>query len=99
MGAWRAMKTNLGNILAANWFPGWIRPVQSLVLQSLLFNFTNISESCHQLTKFGKMPDETAIYLRYVKLTPYAFSPSKGSDKAAGFDLKRQVNVLTHNAK
>lgn len=36
-----------------------------------------------------EMPAETRIYLKFVKLTPNAFPPSKGSDKAAGFDLKR----------
>lgn len=36
-----------------------------------------------------KMPAESSISLRYVKLTPNAHSPSKGSEKAAGFDLKR----------
>lgn len=36
-----------------------------------------------------KMPAESSIFLRYVKLTPNAHSPLKGSEKAAGFDLKR----------
>lgn len=36
-----------------------------------------------------KMPAEAQPILRFAKLTEHAFAPSKGSVKAAGFDLKR----------
>lgn len=39
-------------------------------------------------TSPNKMPGETAV-LRFAKLTENAFAPTKGSDLAAGFDLKR----------
>lgn len=35
-----------------------------------------------------KMPAESCV-LRFAKLSEHAFAPSKGSLKAAGFDLKR----------
>jgi dUTP pyrophosphatase len=35
------------------------------------------------------MPVDTKPVLRFAKLTEHAFEPVKGSEKAAGFDLKR----------
>jgi hypothetical protein len=35
------------------------------------------------------MPAEVPPVLRFAKLSEHAFAPSKGSEKAAGFDLKR----------
>lgn len=40
-------------------------------------------------TNIIKMPAEAQPTLRFAKLTEHAFAPSKGSVKAAGFDLKR----------
>ncbi|BES97623.1 deoxyuridine 5'-triphosphate nucleotidohydrolase [Nesidiocoris tenuis] len=39
------------------------------------------------------MPGETAV-LRFAKLTENAFAPTKGSDLAAGFDLKSAYDYL-----
>lgn len=36
-----------------------------------------------------KMPAEIKPIMRFAKLTEHAFEPVKGSEKAAGFDLKR----------
>lgn len=36
-----------------------------------------------------KMPVDNKPVLRFAKLTEHAFAPLKGSEKAAGFDLKR----------
>lgn len=36
-----------------------------------------------------KMPAEAKPVLRFAKLSEHAFEPVKGSEKAAGFDLKR----------
>ncbi|XP_054283729.1 deoxyuridine 5'-triphosphate nucleotidohydrolase-like [Macrosteles quadrilineatus] len=41
-----------------------------------------------------KMPVETSRFLRFVKLSPKAFSPTKGSDKAAGFDIKSAYSYV-----
>lgn len=35
------------------------------------------------------MPGDNQPVLRFAKLTDNAFAPSKGSEKAAGYDLKR----------
>lgn len=35
------------------------------------------------------MPVEAKPVLRFAKLSDHAFEPLKGSEKAAGFDLKR----------
>lgn len=35
------------------------------------------------------MPAEKQCILRFAKLSEHAFAPTKGSIKAAGFDLKR----------
>lgn len=35
------------------------------------------------------MPSDSQPILRFAKLTDNAFPPTKGSDKAAGYDLKR----------
>lgn len=35
------------------------------------------------------MPVDSAPVLRFAKLSEHAFAPSKGSEKAAGYDLKR----------
>lgn len=35
------------------------------------------------------MPAEFVPILRFAKLTPDAFAPTKGSEKAAGYDLRR----------
>lgn len=47
------------------------------------------STGLKQLNTSSKMPAEMGTVLRFVKLTTNAFPPSKGSEKAAGFDLKR----------
>lgn len=41
------------------------------------------------------MPSETQPILRFAKLTEHAFPPTKGSEKAAGFDLKRFVPLCS----
>lgn len=40
------------------------------------------------------MPVEVQPTLRFAKLSDHAFAPMKGSEKAAGFDLKRFAIVL-----
>lgn len=35
------------------------------------------------------MPSEVQTTLKFTRLSEHAFPPVKGSDKAAGFDLKR----------
>lgn len=40
------------------------------------------------------MPSETACILRFAKLSEHAFSPVKGSVKAAGFDLKSAYDIV-----
>lgn len=35
------------------------------------------------------MPADAQPVLRFAKLSNHAFAPTKGSEKAAGFDLKR----------
>jgi dUTP pyrophosphatase len=40
------------------------------------------------------MASERTAVLRYVKLTKNAFSPTKESTRAAGFDLKSAYNVV-----
>uniref|UniRef100_A0A1B6L814 Deoxyuridine 5'-triphosphate nucleotidohydrolase n=1 Tax=Graphocephala atropunctata TaxID=36148 RepID=A0A1B6L814_9HEMI len=53
------------------------------------------SASAHEeTTTLKKMPAEVSKHLRFVKLTPNAFPPCKGSDKAAGFDLKSAYNCV-----
>ena len=37
------------------------------------------------------MPGDAQPVLRFAKLTDQAFAPTKGSEKAAGFDLRRFV--------
>ncbi|XP_073986254.1 deoxyuridine triphosphatase isoform X2 [Rhodnius prolixus] len=39
------------------------------------------------------MPGDSPV-LRFVKLSSKAFAPTKGSDKAAGFDLKSAYNYI-----
>lgn len=41
------------------------------------------------------MPADSKPLLRFAKLSDQAFAPSKGSEKAAGFDLKRFASLLT----
>lgn len=42
----------------------------------------------HVLRRFCKMPTSNAAVLKFAKAIPEAFAPSKGSTKAAGYDLK-----------
>lgn len=53
----------------------------NLKLSAFLRSYSN--------TNSLKMPAEAQPILRFAKLTEHAFAPSKGSEKAAGFDLKR----------
>lgn len=36
--------------------------------------------------------------LKFTRLTEHAFPPLKGSEKAAGFDLKRYIYIGTHHS-
>lgn len=56
-------------------------------LSSGSVNFSSTSST--KLSVVRKMPAEIGTVLRFVKLSKNAFSPCKGSEKAAGFDLKR----------
>lgn len=40
------------------------------------------------------MPSDTSVVLRFTKLSENAFAPTRGSEKAAGYDLKRYVNEI-----
>lgn len=40
------------------------------------------------------MPVDIKPVLRFAKLTEHAFAPLKGSEKAAGFDLKRFIEIF-----
>lgn len=40
------------------------------------------------------MPSSNPIVLKFTKATPDAFPPSKGSTKAAGYDLKSAHNYV-----
>ncbi|XP_066142379.1 uncharacterized protein dUTPase [Euwallacea fornicatus] len=55
-----------------------------------LFNGLHYS----QYAKFGKMPSpqDDLLVLKYTKVIPEAFPPTKGSVKAAGYDLKSAVD-------
>lgn len=53
---------------------------------------SNLKINFHKFYSFLrllKMPVETKPIMRFAKLTEHAFEPLKGSEKAAGFDLKR----------
>ncbi|XP_066262534.1 deoxyuridine 5'-triphosphate nucleotidohydrolase [Euwallacea similis] len=39
-------------------------------------------------------PLDNPLVLKYTKVIPEAFPPTKGSEKAAGYDLKSAVNVV-----
>lgn len=41
------------------------------------------------------MPVDLKPLLRFAKLSEHAFAPTKGSEKAAGFDLKRFVTLIS----
>lgn len=72
--------------LAIRAIPNLCLFVPVAVRSSYPFAFFKLQSHSYTNTK---MPAESSISLRYVKLTSNAHSPSKGSEKAAGFDLKR----------
>lgn len=43
------------------------------------------------------MNSEASPILKFTKISEHAFPPVKGSEKAAGFDLKRLVNEIIFN--
>lgn len=67
------------------------RPLQSLLSFCLCKRV-----SADQIRNSSKMPsvNSTNLVLRYTKVVPDAFPPTKGSVKAAGYDLKSAYDYV-----
>lgn len=70
-------------------FPGQIAKIGAIM--SILPAVSSVLTSEHHSTN---MPSTTSMILKYTRVIPEAYPPTKGSLKAAGYDLKSAFDTI-----